>query len=107
MSAPAGWYDDGSGRQRWWDGEQWTDHYAPETPDLPEEGGTVLAGSDTTAGTAPDARESGSYEPPGQTVLAVEPSDVVGDAHARKDRSHQPQRRAPASPGADPEQHHG
>lgn len=23
---PAGWYDDGSGRQRWWDGRQWTDH---------------------------------------------------------------------------------
>ena len=21
-----GWYDDGSGRQRWWDGQQWTDH---------------------------------------------------------------------------------
>ncbi|WP_433585631.1 DUF2510 domain-containing protein [Microbacterium hydrocarbonoxydans] len=25
----AGWYDDGSGRQRWWDGEQWTDDFAP------------------------------------------------------------------------------
>ncbi|MDH5132875.1 MULTISPECIES: DUF2510 domain-containing protein [unclassified Microbacterium] len=23
-----GWYDDGSGRQRWWDGSTWTDHYA-------------------------------------------------------------------------------
>lgn len=21
--APAGWYDDGSGRQRWWDGQRW------------------------------------------------------------------------------------
>ncbi|MDQ0726911.1 DUF2510 domain-containing protein [Microbacterium sp. W4I20] len=29
MSMPAGWYDDGSGRQRWWDGAQWTDDYAP------------------------------------------------------------------------------
>ena len=27
MSTAAGWYDDGSGRQRWWDGTQWTDHY--------------------------------------------------------------------------------
>lgn len=32
MSTPAGWYDDGSGRQRWWDGQQWTEHYAPATP---------------------------------------------------------------------------
>lgn len=29
MGTPAGWYDDGSGRQRWWDGERWTDLFAP------------------------------------------------------------------------------
>lgn len=23
----AGWYDDGTGRQRWWDGSRWTEHY--------------------------------------------------------------------------------
>lgn len=64
MSVPAGWYDDGSGRQRWWDGEQWTDHFAPETPALPEEGGTVLAGGEA-AGEALDAQASAaSYEPP-------------------------------------------
>lgn len=28
MSTPAGWYDDGSGRQRWWDGGQWTERFA-------------------------------------------------------------------------------
>lgn len=32
MSTPAGWYDDGSGRQRWWDGQRWTEHFAPATP---------------------------------------------------------------------------
>lgn len=23
---PAGWYDDGTGQQRYWDGQQWLDH---------------------------------------------------------------------------------
>ena len=28
MSNPApGFYDDGNGRRRWWDGTAWTDHY--------------------------------------------------------------------------------
>ena len=36
MTTPAGWYDDGSGRQRWWDGTQWTEHFAPlTTPETP------------------------------------------------------------------------
>src|SRR5262245_51915403 len=30
MTTPPGWFDDGGGRQRWWDGIQWTDHYADE-----------------------------------------------------------------------------
>ena len=29
MTAVAGWYDDGSGRSRWWDGMQWSDAFAP------------------------------------------------------------------------------
>jgi hypothetical protein len=24
-NAQAGWYDDGAGKKRWWDGEKWTD----------------------------------------------------------------------------------
>jgi hypothetical protein len=36
---PAGWYDanDGSGRQRWFDGTVWTDHFqsAPSAPQQP------------------------------------------------------------------------
>lgn len=28
-TTPAGWYDDGQGRMRWWDGSGWTDAYAP------------------------------------------------------------------------------
>jgi hypothetical protein len=27
LMADANWYDDGSGRLRWWDGQQWTEHF--------------------------------------------------------------------------------
>lgn len=27
---PAGWYPDGTGTTRWWDGEQWTEHSQPQ-----------------------------------------------------------------------------
>ncbi|MEL4320309.1 G5 domain-containing protein [Leifsonia sp. YIM 134122] len=29
-NSPAGWFDDGSGRQRWWDGNAWTERYLDE-----------------------------------------------------------------------------
>ncbi|WP_220659885.1 MULTISPECIES: DUF2510 domain-containing protein [unclassified Microbacterium] len=43
-TTPAGWYDDGSGRQRWWDGQQWGS-FADE----------VSAGGPTAIATAPAA----------------------------------------------------
>ena len=32
MSNPAGWYPQSDGRQRYWDGELWTEHFAPGVP---------------------------------------------------------------------------
>ena len=32
---PAGWYDDGSGQQRWWDGTQWGQYAAPAVSTAP------------------------------------------------------------------------
>ena len=32
MSNPAGWYPQADGQQRYWDGEQWTENFAPGTP---------------------------------------------------------------------------
>jgi hypothetical protein len=31
----AGWYDDGSGTMRWWDGQAWTDSVQPPAPTAP------------------------------------------------------------------------
>lgn len=31
-NAQAGWYNDGSGRERWWDGQAWTDSYRDPQP---------------------------------------------------------------------------
>lgn len=32
---PAGWYPDGQGSMRWWDGQQWTAHVQPMPPQGP------------------------------------------------------------------------
>ena len=33
-TTPPGWYDDGHGALRWWDGSQWTEHVATPDPDV-------------------------------------------------------------------------
>jgi Protein of unknown function (DUF2510) len=35
-NTPAGWYDDGRGALRYWDGTQWTEHTAPLAPAAPQ-----------------------------------------------------------------------
>jgi len=35
-STPPGWYDDGYGALRWWDGSQWTEHVATPDPETVE-----------------------------------------------------------------------
>ncbi len=41
-SAPAGWYDDGSGRQRWWDGRRWTSDFRAPDDRAPESSSHLL-----------------------------------------------------------------
>ena len=31
-TTPPGWYDDGHGAMRWWDGARWTEHVAAPDP---------------------------------------------------------------------------
>lgn len=41
MSAPPGWHPQPDGRDRWWDGQQWTDHFRdPVAPAAPAPYGT-------------------------------------------------------------------
>jgi len=35
MSSPAGWYPQLDGQQRYWDGELWTERFAPGAPQTP------------------------------------------------------------------------
>jgi hypothetical protein len=51
MTTPAGWYDDGSGELRYWDGTQWTDHRAAR-PTAPAGADDPFAASPETAAVA-------------------------------------------------------
>lgn len=48
--APAGWYEDGSGGRRYWDGDAWTQYVAPGPDTLPST--QVLPESSTAAGSS-------------------------------------------------------
>lgn len=69
-STPAGWYPDGQGGQRWWDGARWTDHVQP--PAAP------AAPSAPPAAATPPA---GGFDP-NQTVVAPPRGDRPGQAPA-------------------------
>lgn len=68
MTTPAGWYDDGSGRQRWWDGTQWTEHFAPIVDSAEPSAGESTAGS-----TGDDATSSGA-----DSAESADPAYSVG-----------------------------
>ncbi|MFK4761579.1 DUF2510 domain-containing protein [Microbacterium sp. ZW T5_45] len=70
MTTPAGWYDDGSGRHRWWDGEQWTEHFAPEDDASPGSQDADAAGADS-----PNA-ESSRETPSDAAPLSATPADA-------------------------------
>ncbi len=89
-STPAGWYDDGHGALRWWDGTQWTEHtHVAETPTAPAAEATSH-GADDTPADAPVAPSEAAASPmppvptaPGGYATAypgIDPSTVQGVA---------------------------
>ncbi|QIM22281.1 DUF2510 domain-containing protein [Phycicoccus sp. HDW14] len=45
MSAPAGWHPQPDGRERWWDGQQWTEHFRDPATAAPTPGETQVLGT--------------------------------------------------------------
>lgn len=92
-STPPGWYDDGSGRQRWWDGTQWTDHY------LDEQGG---------GGAAPAAGGSDPFDAPtriGTPQADTPPADqtmLAGQGGAPGPAGYTPPAQTGPTPSAQP-----
>ena len=77
MSAPAGWYDDGSGQQRWWDGRAWG-VYAQDVSSVP--GGPGAVGYGQVAGSVGQpVKEPGILNALGQAVknAAVEQKSLA------------------------------
>jgi hypothetical protein len=74
-AAEPGWYDDGTGRQRWWDGARWTDDYADfSSPQVELHSGTSPVGNDDEyGGIVVDARwiRCGTLSQPIGGVVAV------------------------------------
>ena len=77
MSVPAGWYDDGSGRQRWWDGSAWG-VYAQDVSSAPAEVHPVGSGQ-VLAPVARPMKEPGILDALGQAVkdAAVERKNLA------------------------------
>ena len=75
-STPAGWYPDGQGGERWWDGNQWTDQTRPLTapPEPPPPPTPPSEPEMPGAQAAPVDRPQTSAEP---APLANEPTRVA------------------------------
>ncbi|WP_144873605.1 DUF4352 domain-containing protein [Microbacterium sp. 1.5R] len=102
MTTPAGWYDDGSGRQRWWDGTQWTEHFAPaadggESPAQETAEPAAAAPSDESSAAETDAESAAAESRVPESAAAAETAAAVESISAVESGSwEQPSTGAPA-----------
>lgn len=76
MTTPPGWYDDGSGTQRWWDGSRWTQHThaGPPAPMAPQPRSSQPFSEPPTYSQTPPIPQPG-YQP---AHRGYEPRDAHG-----------------------------
>jgi hypothetical protein len=80
-TTPAGWYDDGTGVQRWWDGNVWTEHVAsPTATEVTHAAGhdVVVITPSSDAATASEADQPNRREK--ATTMFVNARDKVAGA---------------------------
>ena len=81
MSAPAGWYDDGSGQQRWWDGRAWG-VYAQDVSSAQLEARPVGAGQ----AVGHPAKSSGMFNALGRVVKNAAQEQRAASRRRRQER---------------------
>jgi hypothetical protein len=72
-TTPAGWYDDGSGRQRWWDGQQWGNFADEVSAPAPTTDGSATSADASTPSDAPveSAPETSAFTAPSYEQTAA------------------------------------
>ena len=104
-STPPGWYPDGQGGQRWWDGSQWTEHTQPPAGDAPADPVAPAEPAEPAAPEAPaapasPARPSGPGVPGGDLPTQVAPNRASNYPAGQPGQpaSDQPQAQQPQQP---------
>lgn len=103
QTTPPGWYPDGQGGQRWWDGNQWTEHTLPGASDQPAQpahpaqpgpgpSDVTQVRPDGPAGQDQPGGERPAAPDPGQPPAAM-PTQVAGSGPG------QPGQQQPGYPG--------
>jgi Protein of unknown function (DUF2510) len=83
-STPAGWFDDGSGRQRWWDGTAWSDHFADQQPAAVLPPAAASTPAETAPPVVPAPAQTAFPDSPAAPAAPVQPSTPGGEARPKK-----------------------
>ena len=84
MSVPAGWYDDGSGRQRWWDGSAWG-VYAQDVSSVQVEARAADCGQVAVSVGRP-VKSSGMFNALGRAVKGAAQEQWAASQRRRRER---------------------